>query len=69
MMASAFVELQEARFAADYDVADTFAKLDVLEKIDLVEQAFAAWRAVRQHPNANVFLAALLLNRQWRASQ
>jgi hypothetical protein len=40
----------------------------VLSAIDLVDQAFAAWKTVKDKPNANVFLAALLLNRQWRAS-
>jgi len=69
IIAGAFVELQEARHIADYDVSDTFTRLDVLEKIDLVDQAFAAWRGVKDHPNANIFVAALLLDRQWRASR
>ena len=66
IIADAFVELQEARHAADYDVSEFFTRPDVLAKIALVDQAFDAWKAVRHTPNANVFLAALLLNRQWR---
>jgi hypothetical protein len=66
-IADAFVELQEARHTADYDVSDTFTRPDVLAKIALVEQAFLDWKTVRSTPNANVFLAALLLQRQWRS--
>lgn len=65
--ADAFVELQEARHAADYDAGEFFTRADVLAKIALVDQAFDAWKRVRHTPNANVFLAALLLTRQWRA--
>ena len=68
MIADAFVELQEARHSADYDVSDTFTKPDVLAKIALAEQAFLDWEKVRGTPNANVFLAALLLQKQWRPS-
>lgn len=66
IIADAFVELQEARHAADYDMSESFTRPDVLAKIALVDQAFAAWTRVRHTPKANVFLAALLLNRQWR---
>ena len=48
---------------------DTFTKLDVLEKIDLVDQAFSAWRNIKDRPNAKVFLAALLLHRHWRGGE
>jgi len=67
VIADALVELQEARHAADYDATEFFTRADVLAKIALVDQAFEAWKRVRQTPNANVFLAALLLNRQWRS--
>ena len=66
-IAEAFVELQEARHSADYDTTEVFSRPDVLSTIDLVDQAFAAWKAVKDTPNANAFLAALLLNRHWRA--
>jgi hypothetical protein len=67
IIADAFVELQEARHAADYDAGEFFTRPDVLAKIALVDEAFDAWRRVRRTANANVFLAALLLSRQWRA--
>jgi hypothetical protein len=65
-VANAFAELQDARHDADYNLATTFARIDVLQKVDLAEQAFAAWRVVRAEPHASVFLAALLLQHQWR---
>ena len=67
IIADAFVELQEARHAADYDTGEFFTRPDVLAKIALVDEAFDAWKQARHTPNANVFLAALLLSRHWRA--
>jgi hypothetical protein len=66
-VADAFVELQEARHAADYDTSEIFTRPDVLAMIDNVDQAFASRKAVKETPNANVFLAALLLERKWRS--
>ncbi len=64
-IASAFVALQEARHTADYDVAATFSRLDVLQKVRLARRAFRDWRIVRGRRNAKVFLAALLLQERW----
>lgn len=64
-VASTFVELQEARHLADYDVTSRFDRATVLLLVRTAEQAFADWRAVRKRPNAKVFLAALLLQKQW----
>ncbi|MGC1399478.1 MAG: hypothetical protein WA827_13070 [Candidatus Binatus sp.] len=65
-IANAFVELQEARHTADYDAGALFDRNDVLQKIDLAERAFSDWNIIKSKPNANVFLAALLLNSLWR---
>lgn len=68
VVAAAFVNLQEARHAADYDTAQSFNRADALAWVRAAETAFAAWKAVKGRPNANVFLAALLLGRGWRAA-
>lgn len=68
IVAEAFVQLQEDRHIADYDFSKQFARTDVLMKIDMVDQAFTAWRVIRKRPNANAFLAALLLHRHWRSN-
>ena len=65
-IASAFVDLQQARHEADYDYSITFIRTDVLQKIARADTALANWKAVHNVPNARVFLAALLLQRQWR---
>jgi len=61
----AFVDLQEARHQADYDLARTWNRLDVLRHVGVARQAFADWATVRRTPNAAVFAAAMLLQKQW----
>jgi len=67
-VAEIFVELQQQRHAADYDLAQTFDQLDVLRTVEQSRAAMSGWRKVRNTPNANVFLAALLLNSRWNRS-
>ena len=67
-VARSFLEAQAARHAADYDVAQSFTRLDVLEMIGNVQSAFENWERARTTPNATVFLTALLLHRQWGRS-
>ena len=66
-VASAFVQLQEQRHKADYDLFETFERVAVLRRIAQVRNAFAAWKAVKHSPNAKVFLAALFFQGRWRA--
>jgi hypothetical protein len=67
-VADTFVELQEARHNADYDLTNPFDRIDVLQKIALVEKAFDDWKVVCDRHNSVAFLAALLLQRQWNRS-
>ena len=63
-VAAAFVELQQARQVADYDLmcpAEWFALDEALRLVNLAETAFEAWSAIRDTSNATVFLTALLL--------
>lgn len=64
-VAEAFVELLEARHRADYDMSATFIRPEALLLIDVAQKAFTSWRGVRATPNATVFLAALLLQKNW----
>jgi hypothetical protein len=64
-VAAAFVELQQLRHAADYDLSQTFDRTNVLEAIELARTAMTDWNKVRNTPNSNVFLAALLLHNRW----
>ena len=63
-VASAFVDLQQARHQADYDTATPLTKVGVLAAILQVEKAFSDWKTVRSSPNATIFLAALLFEKQ-----
>jgi hypothetical protein len=61
----AFVALQEARNEADYDLAKSWRRVDVLNRVQAARQTFADWASIRTVPNATMFLAALLLQRNW----
>lgn len=60
-----FVDLQEARHQADYDLAKVWTRLDAVNHVQAASQAFSDWEKVRRTPNASVFVAALLLQRHW----
>jgi hypothetical protein len=61
----AFVERQEARSLADYDLEKYWKRIEVLEYIETSRQAFTDWASIRNTPAAAVFVAALLLQKQW----
>ena len=65
-VARVFVELQQLRHQADYDVDYAASRTDVLQKILMAEEAFEKWRRLRRNPNAIVFLTALLFHGRWR---
>lgn len=65
IVAARFVELQQLRHSADYDLAQSFDRPMVLRIIDQAKTAMSAWKKVRSKPNANVFLTALLLASRW----
>jgi hypothetical protein len=60
-----FVDLQEARHQADYDLAKVWTRLDAVSHVEAARQAFQDWATVRKTPNASVFMAALLLQKHW----
>ena len=59
-VASAFVDLQEARHKADYDTARRFTRREVRDLVSQAEQAFADWHGVRGSIQADTFLTGLL---------
>ena len=59
-VAEAFVDLQQARHDADYNMAQQFSRQDVLDLIDQADQAVADWRDVRNTLPADTFLVGLL---------
>jgi hypothetical protein len=61
----AFVDLQEARHDADYNLDKQWNRLDVLNRIQTARQAFADWATIRSTPTATVFVVALVLQKHW----
>lgn len=60
VVAQALLDLQEARHTADYDVGIRVRRTEVREIIDTATEAHEAWNRVKKHPDARVFLVALL---------
>ena len=63
-VAKTFVDLQQARHEADYDVSRDFPKQDCLDLVGRVEKAFSGWRQVRGSLQSEVFLVAMLAQKQ-----
>jgi hypothetical protein len=61
-----FVDLQEARHQADYDLTKTWNRLAAENHVTAARDAFTSWQTIRRTSNTAVFVAALLLQRQWR---
>lgn len=61
LIAEAFVELQEWRHRADYDLRAPIQARDAFRLVRLADDAFAAWDKVQATPSSHVFLLTLLL--------
>lgn len=55
-----FVDLQQARHEADYDVGRRFTKVEANDKVREAEMAFDAWKEARHTPEGDAFLLGLL---------
>lgn len=60
-VSQAFVDLQEARHAADYDLSVSFLRQDVLALLKQVERALQAWKRVKNDPSARMYSICLLM--------
>ena len=65
-VATAFVELQEARHAADYDTARRFTRQEANDIVQQAERAFSHWNTVRGTLPGDVYLVSLLALKQIR---
>ncbi len=62
-VAGAFVELQNARHAADYNTHRKWAVTDIQETLNTAAAAFRDWQSVRTDPVAGDFLLSMLLGK------
>ncbi|MCY4213443.1 MAG: hypothetical protein OXF68_07450 [Gammaproteobacteria bacterium] len=59
-VARTFADLQDHRHAADYDLARTFTRFEVLGYQADAQEAFNDWAEVQRSLQADTFLVALL---------
>ena len=64
-VAQAFVDLQQARHEADYNLARSFSRADAQAFVDQADQAFNDWQAIRNDDYARLYLVCLLLWDRW----
>ncbi|MCG5535847.1 hypothetical protein [Ectothiorhodospira mobilis] len=66
-VADAFIELQQARHDADYDLSSRFSRTDVLAHVGLAESAFQEFHSMRRSEwQRRVFLMALVFHGRWK---
>jgi uncharacterized protein (UPF0332 family) len=68
VVTSTFVQAQEQREDADYDVSLQWSRKEVETQIESVADAFRSWTAVRDKSNAQEFLVLLLGPKQRKRS-
>ena len=59
-VAAAFVDLQQHRHEADYDMGRRFTRLEVLNIVSDAGRAFVDWRVVRNSVQGDTFIVGLL---------
>jgi hypothetical protein len=66
-VADAFIDLQQARHDADYDLSSRFSRTDVLTQYELAETAFREFQSMyKSDPQRRVFLMALVFHGRWK---
>lgn len=60
-ISSLFVDLQDKRRAADYDLAASFSRPDVLAQVQRTDASIAGWNRVSTTPEATLFLTCLFM--------
>jgi uncharacterized protein (UPF0332 family) len=65
LVAGAFVELQDARHKADYDLTARYDRSEATRLVDLAESAFSAWKRIRQDDLARIYLSCFLVFEDW----
>ncbi len=64
-VARSFIELQDARHNADYDLSYKLTNGDAIQLIQLTVDAKSAWERMEGSAEANVFVLSLLLWKNW----
>jgi uncharacterized protein (UPF0332 family) len=62
-LANIFMQLQQQRHTADYDNSKRWGRTEVLTQIDMAQEAFDNWMAIREEEIAEDFLLQLLIDK------
>lgn len=65
ILAKTFVDPQDERHAADYDVTLQLSQSAALSSVSNAEAAFRQWATIKGTDAGNVFLAALIVGKRW----
>ncbi len=65
LVAKTFIDLQDVRHKADYDLTHSFRRHEVVALIQSARRAFDAWERVRKTDDARIYLASFLLWKRW----
>jgi hypothetical protein len=68
LVADSFNRLQDSRHEADYDVSIKLDRGEAALSVQSAKVAFVAWKRIRNSEEANVFLLALLMKKDWPRS-
>ncbi|HTX36883.1 MAG TPA: hypothetical protein VME43_17760 [Bryobacteraceae bacterium] len=68
-VANAFIQAQQRRNDADYNLAKELAVVDADKQIDLVTEAFQSWNLIRNEAIAQAYLVSLLGSKERRPSE
>jgi hypothetical protein len=64
-MAQTFVELQEARHEADYNLRKIFTRKEAEGLVNRVERAFLEWKEVRTDDLSRIYVSCFLVTSAW----
>jgi hypothetical protein len=56
-----FVQLQELRHLADYDVSTNVTRFQAVEAVRMATELTELWKGIRRTPAADLFLVAMLV--------
>jgi hypothetical protein len=64
-VARSFIQLQEARHRADYDLSYKLDLQQARQHVELAITAFESWRRIEGTAEANIFILSLLMWKNW----
>jgi hypothetical protein len=64
-VARSFIQLQDARHRADYDLSYKLDLQQARQHVELAVTALKSWKQIKGTPEANIFILSLLMWKNW----